>query len=142
MKLIDTKCSNCGALIKIEEGKRTQYCTYCGNQIILDTEETITTTNIKHTYSDEAKVKQIEAEHELKMKQLETERELELKKEEAKKRQEEAYKNSNKILLTIWAISLGIFLFLGIFDNAFWGVMLIDFIIGLITVINRTKKKS
>ena len=125
MKVTDSKCPNCGSIVKIESGKATQFCQYCGNQIVIEDEMSHTTRII-----DEAKIKEIE-----------TKKEVELKKQEQRKLALEEYKSTNKTLLTVWGITLAICLILGFVDNGFWGVFLIDLVIGAIVAISRTNKK-
>lgn len=131
MKLIDAKCTNCGATIKVEEGKKLQYCIYCGNQIMVDDGSTTTTTNINHnstvntnsnvshTYVDAAEVKKIEI----------------------KQREIDAYNQTSKTLLIIWAITLVLCIILGFVDNGFWGVFIIDIIVGAIVASKRANKR-
>lgn len=38
MRLIDLKCPNCGAQLKIEEGMARAFCMHCGHQLIVDDE--------------------------------------------------------------------------------------------------------
>ena len=137
MKIQNVKCPNCGANLQIEEGKQNQFCPYCGNQIILEDEHSTTTTtninhnsNSSHTYVDQAKVEKIKME-----------REIQLKKEEQKKYELENYKQTNKTLLIVWAVTLIVCLILGFVDNGFWAVLLIDLVIGAIIAYNRTSKK-
>ena len=40
MRLIDAKCPNCGAVMQIDADRQKVFCTYCGNQLIVDDEIT------------------------------------------------------------------------------------------------------
>lgn len=65
MKAYQIKCPACGAAISFENERKNGFCSYCGQQIHLDdeVERTENTTNINYhyTYTNEAKVKEIEA---------------------------------------------------------------------------------
>lgn len=45
MKLVETKCPNCGAALQVEKSSKKIKCEYCNSTFILDDENTI---NIKH----------------------------------------------------------------------------------------------
>jgi DNA-directed RNA polymerase subunit RPC12/RpoP len=59
MKLIELKCSNCGAVLEIEDGVDTFYCKYCGSRIVVEGQSNATI---------EAKVKLKDMEHKEKLK--------------------------------------------------------------------------
>ena len=65
-KIIQLKCANCGADLKIEEKREVIYCQYCGTKMLLDDEN-------EHTYRyiDEAEIKRAETEQMVKLKELE-----------------------------------------------------------------------
>lgn len=73
MKLKSLKCPECNANIKIDEGRKSCFCTYCGCSILVDDEST--TVNYNHTYTkrDEAKIREIELKETIRLKQLENE---------------------------------------------------------------------
>ncbi|MBQ7408912.1 MAG: hypothetical protein IJW13_06590 [Clostridia bacterium] len=135
MKTIDVKCTNCGAIIKVEEGKKLQFCNYCGNQIFVEDENT-TTTNYNHRYIDEAKVKKIEAE-----------KELQIREEERKSKEKEQNAKTNRLLLIGWVLSLALFLIISLFtmDNVnfspFQLILILDIIIGAVVIKKRSEKK-
>jgi len=41
MPLIDVKCDNCGAVLKVEKGTNTAICEYCGSTFIVETVRTV-----------------------------------------------------------------------------------------------------
>ena len=140
MKISNVKCSNCGANLQIEEGKQNQFCSYCGNQLILENENSTTTTtninhnsNVSHTYVDQAKIEK-----------LKIEREIQLKKEEEKRRQAEMYRDTNKKLLIAWIASLVVFFIASLFtlDNVNFSPFHIFIIIDIIVGISVIKKRS
>ena len=86
--LIEVKCPNCNAQLKIGSDRQMFFCEYCGAQVFLDdgvarTEHT-ENININNTYKhiDEARVREIELEREIRNHQLELERK---KKDSAKR---------------------------------------------------------
>ena len=61
MKMYQLVCPSCGANVEIEEGRKSCFCSYCGNKIYLD-DEVKRVEITKHTiYTDEARIKEIEA---------------------------------------------------------------------------------
>lgn len=67
MKIIMLKCPNCGATLEYD--KKTMYCAYCGEKMLLDDEAK----NINFTYSkfDEARIKENETKERVRLKELE-----------------------------------------------------------------------
>lgn len=138
MKINNVKCSNCGAVIQVEEGKQIQYCAYCGNQMILEDENsTTTTTNYNHRYIDEAEVKKVEIE----AMKIEAEKEIKLKENERKQELDKEFKSNSKSLLIGWVISLVVLLILGFIDPGFNVLLTADFIIGIIVAFKRMNRK-
>lgn len=59
MKLVNLKCPECGAQLKVDPNREFVYCEYCGTKILLDKEEKITRT------IDEAAIRKAEAEEKI-----------------------------------------------------------------------------
>lgn len=57
MKLYQLSCPSCGAKVEVEENRTNCYCSYCGNQVLVDDG----TKRIEIKYTDEAKIKEIES---------------------------------------------------------------------------------
>ena len=89
-KIIQLKCANCGADLKIEEKREVIYCQYCGTKMLLDDEN-------EHTYRyiDEAEIKRAETEQMVKSK------ELELKEKRQEENKKKAKMNGYKCLLLV-----------------------------------------
>lgn len=66
MKLINLKCPECNAELKVNPDREFIYCEYCGTKILLDKEEKITRT------IDEAEIRKAEAEEKIKIKEIES----------------------------------------------------------------------
>ena len=79
MRMYQLNCPACGATIEIEKSRKSCYCTYCGNKIYLDdgVERIEITKNINYheTYTDEAKIKDIEVKERMQDKKLAADRE-------------------------------------------------------------------
>ena len=142
MKAVQVQCPNCGSSINIQEGMDKSFCQYCGQQIVIEDENKKTThqiiyenRNINNRYYDEAKIKQLELEHEEK---------IFLREEKSK--QTENKKKMNIILLSVWVLSLLIFIVASFFtlDNVnfspFHIFIIIDIIAGIIVIKKRTTK--
>ena len=65
MELIALKCPNCDALVHIEPGNKTCYCTHCGSQIYISDSNDKTI-----TYIDAAKIKEAEVKERIRYKEL------------------------------------------------------------------------
>lgn len=94
MKLVNLKCPECSAQLKVDPSREFIYCEYCGTKILLDREEKVTRT------IDEAAIRQAEAD----IRKAEAEEKIELKKIRADQ--------INGIILLIMMIVLIISLFL------------------------------
>lgn len=66
IKLVTLKCPECGAMLKVEEGRKQVFCSYCGARILLDNENEY----IIHTV-DDAEVKHAETERMVELKKME-----------------------------------------------------------------------
>jgi DNA-directed RNA polymerase subunit RPC12/RpoP len=54
MKLLSMKCPECGAILDIPDDRKTFFCTYCGNKILLDDgSHTVTHIHIDQTREKE-----------------------------------------------------------------------------------------
>ncbi len=130
MKLINAKCPNCDAVLNLKKGEKIQFCPYCGNQILLDDGSATTTTNINHKYVDEAELKKAELEHDILLKQC-----------EQNQNQINNNQQSNKTLMNVWIVSLVVCLIFGFIHTGFWGLLLINFVLGAIIVAVKGNKK-
>lgn len=61
MKLVNLKCPECGAQLKVDPNREFVYCEYCGTKILLDKEEKITRT------IDEAEIRRAETEEKIRI---------------------------------------------------------------------------
>ena len=70
-------CPSCGATVKIEQNRKSMFCTYCGNQIHVDDgiKRIEITKNISYhkTYTDEARIRENERKERIQLKQMEYE---------------------------------------------------------------------
>lgn len=66
VKLISTKCPDCGASIDVEAGRKQIFCTYCGAKILLNNEN-----EYIHRIIDEASIKRTEADIAIKKLEME-----------------------------------------------------------------------
>lgn len=87
-KFVSVKCPECNAPLEVEDGRKQIFCSYCGAKIKIENENEYIYHNI-----DEARVKQVETDHQFRMRELELE----------EKQQERALKG-RKIAYTIAAI--------------------------------------
>lgn len=71
MKLINLRCSNCGAVLEIDSQRKQVFCSYCGEKLLVD-DETIQITN---RVIDEARLKEAE----VRLRELEYEHEKEIR---------------------------------------------------------------
>ena len=79
MKLINLKCSNCGAALEIDPERTQAFCSYCGAKLFIDDENI----NITNRIVDEARIKEAE----VRLKELEYQHERELREEFIRKEQ-------------------------------------------------------
>lgn len=96
MKLINLKCPECNAQLKVDPSREFIYCEYCGTKILLDKEEKITR-NI-----DEAEIRKAEAEERIRIKEIESD------------------EKSSKISLIMMAIIAGFTIIIFILANIFF----------------------
>lgn len=64
MKLINLKCPECNAPLKVDPNREFIYCEYCGAKILLDKEEKVSRT------IDEAEVRKAEAEEKIRIEEI------------------------------------------------------------------------
>lgn len=112
-KVMQLKCTNCGANLTIEEKREFLFCQYCGAKLILDNEN-------EHVYRhiNEAELKRAETEQLIKLKELEME--------------EKRYEEDKKIvkimaIITLIGVLIGIFCFIiasSSGNDEHWGYML------------------
>lgn len=67
-KVVELKCTNCGANISIEEKREYFFCQHCGTKLVLDNDK-----EQVYRHIDEADLKRAETEQLVKLKQLELE---------------------------------------------------------------------
>ncbi len=88
MRMYLLECPACGAKIEIEPDRKSCFCTYCGNKIYLDdgTRRVEITKNINYhkTYTDEAKIRDIEFKERMFDKQIRADEEKSKRKEKSK----------------------------------------------------------
>lgn len=65
MKIYQLKCPACGGTIEIERNRESSFCSYCGTKVYVDDEtrrvEITKNINYHKTYTDEAKIREIES---------------------------------------------------------------------------------
>lgn len=65
MKIYQLKCPACGASVEVEKDRESCFCSYCGTKIYVDDEvnrvEITKNINYHKTYTDEAKIRKMEA---------------------------------------------------------------------------------
>ena len=91
MKLINLKCSNCGADLQVDSERKQIFCTYCGTKLLVDDE----TIHITNRFVDEARLKEAE----VRLKEIEYEHERELREETLRQKQRKTYRISLLIYL-------------------------------------------
>lgn len=94
MKLINLRCSNCGADLQVDPERKQVFCSYCGTKLLIDDESI----NITKRYIDEARLKEAE----IRLKELEYEHEREMRAEMLRQEQ----KKVNRISLMIYLAAL------------------------------------
>ena len=94
MKLINMRCSNCGAELEIDPEKKQMFCSYCGAKLMLDDESVQITNRI----IDEARLKEAE----IKLKELEYRHEKELREETLAAEQKKVF----RIAVIVYALAL------------------------------------
>ena len=73
MHMINLKCPNCGAQINADEDRDNIYCTYCGSLVYSKVDSKIIE---EHVTRDEARLRQLELEHEKYLKEAEEAKKL------------------------------------------------------------------
>ena len=97
MKLINLKCSNCGADLQVDPERKQVFCSYCGTKLLLDDDSI----NITSRIVDEARLKEAE----IRLKELEYEHERELREETIRQEQKRSYRISVMIYLAAMVIT-------------------------------------
>jgi len=100
MKLINLRCSNCGADLQIDPERKQAFCSYCGTRLLVDDE----TINITNRFVDEARLKEAE----IRLKELEYEHERELRAEKLQQEQKKAHSISLLAFLLALIITFSI----------------------------------
>lgn len=90
MKLINLRCTNCGADLQIDADRKQAFCTYCGTKLFLDDENI----HITNRIIDEARLKEAE----IRLKEIEYQHERELREETIRQEQ----KRSERIGLIVF----------------------------------------
>ena len=83
MKLVEMRCTNCGAELEIDPERKQVYCSYCGTRLMVD-EKAIHITN---RIIDEARLKEAE----VRLKELEYAHERELREEAIRQEQKKSF---------------------------------------------------
>ena len=104
MKLIELKCNNCGANLKVNSELNEVYCNYCGNKMLIDDEAT----TIERV--ENAKIKSRKSKHEQDMIEKIDNYEFE------KKVKEDAFRKKVRISIVLGVISFALFM-IGSFVN-------------------------
>ncbi len=104
MKLIELKCNNCGANLKVNSELNEVYCNYCGNKMLIDDEAT----TIERV--ENAKIKSRKSKHEQDMREKIDNYEFE------KKVKEDAFRKKVRISIVLGVISFALFM-IGSFVN-------------------------
>ena len=86
MKLINMRCTNCGADLEIDPDRKQLFCSYCGTKLVLDDENVQITNRIV----DEARLKEAE----VRLRELEYEHERELREETIRLEQKKSFRIS------------------------------------------------
>ena len=94
MKLINLKCSNCGAALEIDPERTQAFCSYCGAKLFIDDENI----NITNRIVDEARIKEAE----VRLKELEYQHERELREEFIRKEK----KKSETLSVVVFLVAL------------------------------------
>ena len=95
MKLINLKCSNCGAALEIDPERTQAFCSYCGAKLFIDDENI----NITNRIVDEARIKEAE----VRLKELEYQHERELREEFIRKEK----KKSETLSVVVFLVAQG-----------------------------------
>lgn len=66
IKFTSVKCPECGAALRMEEGRMQMFCSYCGTEVIMTNENEHICRHI-----DESQIKKTEAEKEIQLKKIE-----------------------------------------------------------------------
>lgn len=111
MKLINLKCSNCGADLQVDPERKQIYCMYCGTKLLVEDE----TINITSRIVDEARLKEAE----VRLKELEYEHERELREETIRQEQ----KKSHRLSIMIYLAAIFFTFFLGSLRHLFPAVL-------------------
>ncbi len=101
MKLINLRCSNCGANLEIDPNRQQVFCTYCGAKLLVDDESI----NITNRIVDEARLKEAE----IRLKELEYAHERELKEEKLLSEQKKVYRIAIIVYILALIISYSMF---------------------------------
>ena len=72
MEFVSATCPKCGGTIQVPEYEKRCFCTFCGNQILIDDGSQL----ITHRTVDEAKIKKIASDERVKLKRIEQEEKL------------------------------------------------------------------
>lgn len=111
MKLINLKCTNCGADLQVDPERKQVFCSYCGTKLLIDDE----TINITNRFIDEARLKEAE----IRLKELEYEHEREMREELLRQEQ----KKSHRLSLMVYLAALVITYSVGSFRSVFPAVL-------------------
>lgn len=104
VEMMALKCPECGAKLKIEEGRKQCYCQYCGHKILLDDGSKDVNVNVTRTYHkvDDARLKEAEVDKLVRLKELEVEE----KKMDRKARNRSFRAKLGVVLLLVGAVSI------------------------------------
>jgi len=100
MKLINLKCTNCGADLQVDPERKQVFCSYCGTKLLIDDE----TINITNRFVDEARLKEAE----VRLKELEYEHEREMREELLRQEQKKSHRLSLMVYLAAILITYSV----------------------------------
>ena len=86
MRLINMRCTYCGAKLEIDPDRKQVFCSYCGTKLIIDDESILITNRIV----DEARLKEAE----VRMKELEYAHEREIREETLRQEQKKSFRSA------------------------------------------------
>lgn len=100
MKLINMRCTNCGAELEIDADRRQVFCSYCGTKLMVDDESV----HITNRIVDEARLKEAE----IRLKELEYAHEREIREETLLREQKKVYRISLIVFICALLITYSI----------------------------------
>lgn len=114
MKMYQLNCPACGATVEIEQDRKSCYCSYCGSKIYMDdgVKRVEITKNINYhkTYTDEARIRESEAQERMQDKKYAADKEKWERKEKSK---------SKAALRSFLVVAIAVVVYLLVFGGYF-----------------------